>query len=193
MTHRVAYDSSPIDATITSKAFWLQVLDRSFKTALQSVAVFFGVGVGVTAIDWKQAAVSVGVTVAITVVLSLTSAKLYEVESFSVDLMQRAARTFLATFVGAAIAIDDLRNIDWGNAASLAASATILSIITNMTVRNVGVTNTASVFPGAELIPTAKLAIDQRIAEGTAQWNQGVEQFHGQVRTAMDSLQRPPQ
>lgn len=156
MTHRaVDYDPSPIDAVPTSKAFWEQVLDRSIKTALQSLVVFFGGGVGILDIDWKQAGTAILTTVAITVFMSLSSAKLYEVESFYVDVVQRAARTFVATAVGVIVGLETLESIDWTNVANLAAGATVLSILSSFVSRPIGVRGTASVLRNAELAPVA--------------------------------------
>lgn len=148
----VVYDTTPIDATITSKAFVEQTVDRSVKTALQALTVFLGGGTGLLGIDWKQALTAVGTTVVITVIMSLTSARLYEVESFSVDLLQRAARTFVATAVGAVVALESFDSIDWQEIWSLAGSATLLSLITSYLSRSVGVPGTASVLRGAELV-----------------------------------------
>ena len=155
MTHRVEYDNSPIDAVPTSKAFWEQVLDRSIKTALQSLAVFFGGGTGILGIDWTQALTATGVTVLITVVMSLSSAKLYEVESFYVDVVQRGARTFIATAVGVVVGLESLDGIDWANVMNLAAGATVLSLISSLLSRRVGVAGTASLLRNAALAPAA--------------------------------------
>lgn len=164
-TPRVQYDDSPIDATITSKAFWEQTIDRSVKTALQSLAVFLGGGTGLLGIDWTQALTATGVTVLITVIMAASSAKLYEVESFSVDLLQRAARTFVATATGAVVALESFDGIDWNNILSAAGSATLLSLITSYLSRNVGVPGTASVLRGAELV---RIAPNQFVPAPTA-------------------------
>lgn len=156
MTNRhIQYDATPIDAPITSKAFLEQAIDRSVKTALQSLTVFLGGGTGLLGIDWQQALLATGTTVLITLVMSLIASKPYEVESFSVDLLQRAARTFVATAVGAVVAVESLDTVDWTAVTSAAGSATLLSLITSYLSRGVGVPGTASVLRGAELVRIA--------------------------------------
>lgn len=150
---QINWDVTPIDAPIASKAFFEQAIDRSVKTGLQSLAVFLGGGTGLLGIDWKYTLVAVATTVVITLVMSLAASKPYETESFSVDLLQRAARTFVAHAIGAVVALESFDGIDWNNIWSLAGSATLLSIITSYMSRNIGVPGTASVLRGAELPP----------------------------------------
>lgn len=152
----IDWETDPIEANLTSKAFYEQVIDRSVKTALQSLAVFLGGGTGLIGIDWKQALIAVGTTVAITIAMSLSASKPWETESFAVDLLQRAARTFIAHAVGALVALESFENIDWANIWSLAGSATLLSLITSYLSRNVGIPGTASVLRGAELPPVPR-------------------------------------
>jgi len=149
----IEWVTEPIDASVTSKAFWEQAIDRSVKTALQSLAVFLGGGTGLLGIDWQYTLVAVATTVVVTLVMSLAAAKPYETESFSIDLLQRAARTFVAHAIGGLVALESFTNIDWNNIWSLAGSATLLSVITSYLSRNIGVPGTASVLRGAELAP----------------------------------------
>lgn len=150
---RIEWDMTPIDAPVLSKAFIEQAIDRSVKTGLQALAVFLGGGTGLLGIDWRYTLIAVGTTVLITLVMSLAATKPYETDSFAVDLLQRAARTFIAHAAGAVVALESFDNIDWNNVWSLAGSATLLSIITSYMSRNIGVPGTASVLRGAELPP----------------------------------------
>ena len=115
------------------------------------------------------------------------------------DLVQRAARTFVAALIGSVVTLDSLASVDWKQALSLAGSATFLSVITNFTVRNVGATDTASVFKAAELIPVAANQVVQYGQAAVTQWAQGehdrisgqVQDAQQQVSTWMQSQQRP--
>ena len=201
MVHRIpptSYDDTPIDATVTTRAFWQQAFERAFKTALQNAAVFF-TGVPLLDIDWGQASIAVGVTVVLSLVMSMASSRLYVVESFTVDLAQRAARTFIATFIGALATLDQLNVNDWKQAAGLALSATVLSLITSGLSRNVGAPGTASLFPGADLVPVQPevvvAAVNQAgqdiVRQGQVVFDQTRAAFEQEARTAMNSLNRP--
>ena len=150
----IEWETEPIEALPTSKAFWLQALDRAVKTALQAVVVFLGVGVPIQDLEVQKALMGVGAMVVVSLVMSLSSSQLYVTENFSVDLVQRAVRTFIATAVGVVVGVEELASIDWGNVWGLAATATVLSLVTNYLTKNVGTKGTASAIKGAD-IPVA--------------------------------------
>lgn len=152
----IEWDETPIEALPTSKAFWLQALDRAVKTALQALVVFLGVGVPIQEIDIQKALMGVAAMVAVSLAMSLSSSQLYVTENFSVDLVQRAIRTFIATAVGVIVGVEELSSIDWANVWGLAATATVLSLVTNFLTKNVGTKGTASAIKGAD-IPAAAI------------------------------------
>lgn len=154
MTHRVTVDIEPSQYKITEKAFWSQTIDRTIKTAIQALIVFFAGGVAIAQVNWGSALTSVGVTVVITLVLSLASARLYEVESFYIDLAQRSARTFFATFGGALAGLATYDHVNWKELLSLSLAGVLLSVGTSFASKGIGVPNTASLLRGAELYLT---------------------------------------
>lgn len=140
---------------IHERAFWLQTIDRVVKTTLQALVVFF-VSKPITEVAWGAALSAILVTITATLLLSILSAKLYESDNFFIELVQRAARTFVAFFAGTVIGLESFVNIDWAQTFGLALSATVLSVLTSLGSKNLGDKGHASAIQGAEINLRAK-------------------------------------
>lgn len=154
----------PIDAPVVSKAFWAQAWDRAVKTALQNLIVLLGAGTTVFDLDWQEALGAAAVTVVLSLLISLGTSRIYEVENFTIDLANRAVRTFAATFVGVLGAVDHFNVNEWKQAASLALTATLLSVLTSYVSRNIGTPGTASAIAAADLPTTTAVLVPSPVA-----------------------------
>ncbi|PTR42021.1 phage r1t holin [Rhodococcus sp. OK611] len=133
---------------ISTRAFWLDVADRTSKTFLQNVALFFVAGVTITTVSWATVLGSAALAALVSLLLAISTATALTSGNFLIDTADRAARTFAGSFVGALPATgSSLAEIQWGQAASLAATAALLSVITSLTARNVGAKGLPSIAP----------------------------------------------
>ncbi|GAB2026096.1 hypothetical protein OfM1_21690 [Lactovum odontotermitis] len=72
-------------------------------------------------------------------------------KKFWEDLMERAIRTFCQSLIAVGLAgASDLISVDWINALSVAALATIISALTSIASSNVGDSGTASLIKKEE-------------------------------------------
>ena len=191
---------SPIDSTVLNRAFFEQAADRALKTAVQNAAVFF-TGVSITDVNWKQALAASAVAAFLSFLMSILSSRAAHFESFTVDLVQRAGRTFLATFLASIATVDYMDLGNWKQSVLFALSATLLSLITSGFSKNVGTPGTASLLPGADLVPVAQQAViagQQVIAAGQPYVDEALRQAQPHIDAArdqavsyMNSLRKP--
>ena len=137
--------SAPIEpsyelGSLASKAFLLDVLDRTLKTFLQNVVLFLGAGVVVTSVAWGDVLSSAGLAALVSFLLALASAAAITSGNPLIDILDRAARTFAGSLVGAIPVTGGLTDIDWGAALAIAASAVVLSVLTSLASLNLGAT-----------------------------------------------------
>ncbi|MGW6376213.1 holin [Rhodococcus sp. NPDC055112] len=133
-----SFDVSVELGSIDSRAFWLDVAERTGKTFLQNVALFFTVGATITTVSWPTLLQAAGLAALVSFLLAVSTATAITSGNFLVDLADRGARTFAGTLVGAIPATGGFTDVDWGAAFSLAATAALLSVITSLVSKNFG-------------------------------------------------------
>lgn len=134
-----------------SAAFWLDLLDRTGKTFLQSVLLFFTAGVTITSVSWPALLGSAALASLVTVLLGLSTATALTSGNFLIDALDRVARTFFGVLVAAIPVTGGIADIDWKNAVTIAGTAALLSILTSFATVNIGsvkgLPSTAPVLP----------------------------------------------
>lgn len=139
--------------SISQRAFWLDLADRTVKTFIQNVLVFLGAGVVITDVSWTTVLGSAGLAALVSFLLALASATALTSGNWLIDAGDRAARTFAGTLVGAIPATGGLADIDWKAALTIASTAAIVSVLTSALTVNLGASkglpSTAPVIPVA--------------------------------------------
>lgn len=136
------FEGEVIQSPSTLVGFLEDAVERTVKTFTQNLAVFLVGGVAITAVPWGTAFQSAGIAAALTFLGALLTAQVSTTNA-GVELVVRVARTFLATFLAAVPAVTPdhvwaLSDVDWAAAASLAASAAVLSVVTSLGSWNLG-------------------------------------------------------
>jgi len=124
--------------SIDTKAFWLDLLDRTGKTFLQTVLVFLGAGATIVSVSWTTALSSAALAALVSLLIALSTSTAITSGNFAIDLADRVGRTFVSALVGAIPATGTLSDIDWRDALTLAATAALVSMLTSLASSNLG-------------------------------------------------------
>lgn len=128
-----------VDAhSIDSKAFWLDVLDRTGKTFIQSLLIFLAAGATIASVSWPTALSSAALAALVSFLIALSTATALTSGNFLIDLADRVGRTFVGTLVGAIPATGTLSDVNWRDALTLAATAAFVSALTSLASINLG-------------------------------------------------------
>jgi hypothetical protein len=125
--------------TVDSRAFWLDLLDRTGRTFLQNVLIFLGAGT-LLDVSWPTALSSAALAALVSLLLALATSTAITSGNFWIDLADRAARTFAGTLVGAIPATGTLADVNWPDVLLIAITATVVSILTSLLTMNLGST-----------------------------------------------------
>lgn len=128
----VQVEATVVFGSIDTKAFWLDVLDRTGKTFLQNVLLFFAAGVTVMSVSWPAVLGSAGLAALVSFVLAVAGSKAISSGNFLVDLADRAVRTGAGAFAGALPLTGSILGIDWGTSLSIAGTAVLVSVCTSL-------------------------------------------------------------
>lgn len=118
--------------TIDTKAFWLDLLDRTGKTFIQTLLIFLSAGTAFSSISWSSALSSAALAALVSFLIGLSTSTAITSGNFVIDLADRVGRTFVGALVGAIPATGTLADIDWRAALSLAATAALASVLTSV-------------------------------------------------------------
>lgn len=121
-----------------SPAFWLDLLDRTGKTFLQNIVLFFGAGVTITSVSWPTLLGAAALASLVTVLIGLATATQLTSGNFLIDTGSRVARTFFGSLVASVPVVGGIADIDWKNAISIAGTAALLSLVTSLLTVNLG-------------------------------------------------------
>lgn len=124
--------------SIDTKAFWLDVLDRTSKTFIQTLLIFLGAGATIVSVSWTSALSSAALAALVSFLIALSTSTAITSGNFLIDLLDRVGRTFVGTLVGAIPATGTLADINWRDALTLAATAALVSVLTSLTSSNFG-------------------------------------------------------
>ena len=121
------------------------LVDKAVKTFAQTLLVYLGAGAAVSVLDVPWSAALQGALIATigTVLLVLVQTAWTPANPY-VDALARAARTFLASLAGAIPVVDPthtvtLADVPWGQAAGLAGTLALVSLLTSVASMNLGV------------------------------------------------------
>ncbi|MBW0294066.1 hypothetical protein ATN37_25735 [Rhodococcus sp. MH15] len=126
--------------SIDTKAFWLDVLDRTGKTFVQTVLVFLAGGATIASVSWTTAMSSAALAALVSFLFALSTSTALTSGNFLIDLLDRVGRTFVSALVGAIPATGTLSDINWRYALTLAATAALVSVLTSLASSNFGST-----------------------------------------------------
>lgn len=126
--------------SIDSKAFWLDLLDRTVKTFIQTLLVFLGAGATLVSVSWTTALSSAALAALVSFLIALSTSTAITSGNFLIDLADRVGRTFVSALVGAIPATGTLSDINWHDALTLAATAAVISVLTSLATSNFGST-----------------------------------------------------
>ena len=126
--------------SIDTKAFWLDLLDRTGKTFVQTVLVFLAGGATIASVSWTTAMSSAALAALVSFLLALSTSTALTSGNFLIDLLDRVGRTFVSALVGAIPATGTLSDINWRDALTLAATAALISVLTSLASSNFGPT-----------------------------------------------------
>lgn len=143
---------------IDTKAFWLDLLDRTGKTFLQTVLVFLGAGATIASVAWTTALSSAALAAFVSFLIALSTSTALTSGNFAIDLADRVGRTFVSALVGAIPATGTLSDINWHDALTLATTAALVSVLTSLASSNFGSTKG---LPSLAPVRPAIIAIDE--------------------------------
>lgn len=126
--------------TIDSRAFWLDLLDRSGKTFVQTLLIFVGAGATIVSVSWTTALSSAALATLVSFLIALSTSTALTSGNFVIDLADRVGRTFVSALVGAIPATGTLADVNWRDALTLAATAALFSVLTSLATSNFGST-----------------------------------------------------
>lgn len=126
--------------TINSKAFWLDLLDRTGKTFIQTLLIFLAGGATIASVSWTTALSSAALAALVSFLIALSTSTALTSGNFVIDLADRVGRTFVSALVGAIPATGTLADINWRDALTLAATAALVSALTSLASSNFGST-----------------------------------------------------
>ncbi|NKV95325.1 hypothetical protein GS938_20055 [Rhodococcus hoagii] len=156
--------------SIDSRAFWLDLTDRTVRTFLQNVLVFLSVGTTILEVSWTTALSSAALAALVSFLLALSTATAISSGNFLIDLADRVGRTFVGALVGAIPATGTLADIDWQAALSIAATTAVVSAITSILSTNLGsakgLPSLAPIQPDVIALPATSSGSDTTITVG---------------------------
>lgn len=119
------------------------VAEKAAKTAAQTLLLFLAAGASVMSVPWSAALQGTAIAVIGTVVLALAQSSWSSGNPY-VEALARAARTFLASLAGAIPVVDashawTFADVPWGQAAGLAGTLALVSLLTSVASMNLGV------------------------------------------------------
>ncbi|MDV8066379.1 holin [Rhodococcus sp. IEGM 1366] len=126
--------------SILAKAFWLDLLDRTGKTFIQTLVIFLAGGATLVSVSWTSALSSAALAALVSLLIALSTSTAITSGNFLIDLADRVGRTFISALVGAIPATGTLSDIDWRAALTLAATAALVSVLTSLASSNFGAT-----------------------------------------------------
>ncbi|MDV6277858.1 holin [Rhodococcus erythropolis] len=126
--------------SIDNKAFWLDLLDRTGKTFIQTLLIFLAGGATIASVSWTTAISSAALAALVSFLIALSTATALTSGNFVIDLADRVGRTFVSALVGAIPATGTLSDINWRDALTLAATAALVSALTSLASSNFGST-----------------------------------------------------
>lgn len=144
--------------SIDTKAFWLDLLDRTGKTFLQTVLVFLGAGATIASVAWTTALSSAALAALVSFLIALSTSTALTSGNFAIDLADRVGRTFVSALVGAIPATGTLSDINWHDALTLSTTAALVSVLTSLASSNFGSTKG---LPSLAPVQPALIAIDE--------------------------------
>ena len=124
--------------SIDSKAFWLDLLDRTGKTFIQTLLIFLAGGATIASVSWITAISSAALAALVSFLIALSTSTALSSGNFVIDLVDRVGRTFVSALVGAIPATGTLSDINWRDALTLAATAALVSALTSLMSSNFG-------------------------------------------------------
>lgn len=128
------------DTSLSSRVFLLDVLDRTLKTFLQNIIVFLGAGVAITSVSWTSVLSSAGLAALVSFLLAVASATAITSGNPLIDILDRLVRTGAGSFVAAIPVTGGFSDVNWAEAATIAAGAVLLSLLTSLASLNLGAT-----------------------------------------------------
>lgn len=126
--------------SIDTKAFWLDLLDRTGKTFVQTLLIFLAGGATIVSVSWTTALSSAALAALVSFLIALSTSTALTSGNFLIDLADRVGRTFVSALVGAIPATGTLSDINWSDALTLAATAALISVLTSLASSNLGPT-----------------------------------------------------
>lgn len=126
--------------TVDTKSFWLDLLDRTIKTFVQTLLIFLGAGATVASVSWTTALSSAALAALVSFLIALSTSTALTSGNFLIDTADRVGRTFVSALVGAIPATGTLSDINWRDALTLAATAALISVLTSLASSNFGPT-----------------------------------------------------
>lgn len=125
-------------ASINTRSFWLDVLDRTSKTFIQNLLIFFGAGVTITSVSWAALLGSAGLAAFVSFVLAISTATAITSGNFVIDLADRALRTGAGSLVAAIPLTGSIADINWSESLTIALTAVAVSVLTSLLTINLG-------------------------------------------------------
>ncbi|GAB6925900.1 hypothetical protein JCM9803A_63500 [Rhodococcus erythropolis] len=144
--------------SIDTKAFWLDLLDRTGKTFFQTLLIFLAGGATIVSVSWTTALSSAALASLVSFLIALSTSTALTSGNFAIDLADRVGRTFVSALVGAIPASGTLSDINWHDALTLAATAALISVLTSLASSNFGSTKG---LPSLAPVQPALIAIDE--------------------------------
>lgn len=126
--------------TVDTKSFWLDLLDRTIKTFIQTLLIFLGAGATIASVSWTTALSSAALAALVSFLIALSTSTALTSGNFLIDTADRVGRTFVSALVGAIPATGTLSDINWRDALTLAATAALISVLTSLASSNFGPT-----------------------------------------------------
>lgn len=124
--------------TIDTRAFWFDVLERSGKTFIQNLLIFFGAGVTIASVSWAALLGSAGLAAFVSFVLAISTATAITSGNFVIDLADRALRTGAGSLVAAIPLTGSIADINWSESLTIALTAVAVSVLTSLLTINLG-------------------------------------------------------
>ena len=147
---------------IDTKTFWLDLLDRTGKTFVQTLLIFLAGGATIASVSWTTALSSAALAALVSFLIALSTSTALTSGNFLIDLADRVGRTFVSALVGAIPATGPLSDINWRDALTLAATAAFISVLTSLASSNLGPTKG---LPSLAPVQPELIALDDALVE----------------------------
>lgn len=146
--------------TVDTKAFWLDLLDRTGKTFIQTLLIFLAGGATIASVSWSTALSSAGLAALVSFLIALSTSTALTSGNFVIDLADRAGRSFVSALVGAIPATGTLSDIQWRDVLTLAATAALASALTSLASSNFG---SSKGLPSLAPVKPELIAVDGKV------------------------------